>query len=329
MNAAVLTLKCSFQTSRSSFHQLSCSYKTDLGSWHHVDFSSRCIRDHKNMTTKGLSDPTHWGSLWSLQDSRGQASLYTAGARQSFPGPSGGVWSLGLWWRSSLTPCGTASWSWNDRTSPCCASSQVGANSGSSFLCHSPRGSEWHTKKGQSGLWWGIFRKCRVVNMKTMHLFSSNHGDDGDTLFPHHLPEVLTRVWQRTLRGNVAPLLSTYYYLMTQDTSHQSQNLISDSPKSWELDQQNTEVYCVEDRGVNVTKQQSLPSHKPPNTPVQAACLLLMSRYNAQEYLDVWSPGLNNKMNTLCTLVESCAIVSLNVNTVIQNSQHIQDYALN
>lgn len=65
--------------------------------------------------------------------------------------------------------------------------------------------------------------------MKPKHLFSSDHGDDGNTLFPHHLPEVLTRVRQGTLRGNVAPLLSTCCYLMREDTSHQSQDLISNS----------------------------------------------------------------------------------------------------
>lgn len=64
--------------------------------------------------------------------------------------------------------------------------------------------------------------------MKPKHLFSSDHGDDGNTLFPHHLPEVLTRVRQGTLRGNVAPLLPTCCYLMRQ-TSHQSQDLISNS----------------------------------------------------------------------------------------------------
>lgn len=65
-----------------------------------------------------------------------------------------------------------------------------------------------------------------AVNMEVTHLFSSDHGDDGDTLLPHHLPEVLTRVRQWTLRGNVAPLLSTYCYLTRQDTSHQSWDLI-------------------------------------------------------------------------------------------------------
>lgn len=54
--------------------------------------------------------------------------------------------------------------------------------------------------------------------MKLTHLLSSDHGDDGDTLLPHHLPEVLTRVRQRTLCGNVGPLLSTYCYLVRQDT---------------------------------------------------------------------------------------------------------------
>lgn len=68
------------------------------------------------------------------------------------------------------------------------------------------------------------FKKCEAINMKPKHLFSSDHGNDGNTLFPHHLPEVLTRVRQGTLRGNVAPLLSTCCYLMRQDTSHQSQS---------------------------------------------------------------------------------------------------------
>lgn len=54
--------------------------------------------------------------------------------------------------------------------------------------------------------------------MKSTHLFSSDHGDDGDALFPHHLPEVQACVRQGTLRGNVAPLLSTYCYLMRQET---------------------------------------------------------------------------------------------------------------
>lgn len=58
--------------------------------------------------------------------------------------------------------------------------------------------------------------KCGGVNVT--HFFSSDHGDDGDALFPHHLPEVGTRVRQGTLRGDVAPLLSAYLYLKRQET---------------------------------------------------------------------------------------------------------------
>lgn len=55
--------------------------------------------------------------------------------------------------------------------------------------------------------------------MKSVYLFSCDHGDDGDSLFPHHLPEVLARVRQGTLCGDVAPLLSTDRYLKKQSIS--------------------------------------------------------------------------------------------------------------
>lgn len=46
--------------------------------------------------------------------------------------------------------------------------------------------------------------------MSVTHLLSRYHGDDGDALLPHHLPEVLTRVVQRALCGDVVPLLSAH-----------------------------------------------------------------------------------------------------------------------
>lgn len=54
--------------------------------------------------------------------------------------------------------------------------------------------------------------------IKSTYLFGSDHGNDGDTLFPHHLPEILTRVLHGTLRGNVIPLLPTYCHLMRNKT---------------------------------------------------------------------------------------------------------------
>lgn len=67
----------------------------------------------------------------------------------------------------------------------------------------------------------GNDEKCVAIAMKkatTTHLFCSNHGDDGDALFPHHLPEVLTRVRQGTLRGDVAPLPSASGHLESRET---------------------------------------------------------------------------------------------------------------
>lgn len=145
----------------------------------------------------------HWGSPWYRLGSRGRASLCTAGARSSSPGPSGGVWSSAPWWRSSPTPCGSASWSWIDRRSRCCAASPVGASTGSSSPGHAPG------KENSKGKVPGWDEESSTEISHSKHLFSSDHGDDGDALFPHHLPEVLTRVWQGPLRGDVVPLLST------------------------------------------------------------------------------------------------------------------------
>lgn len=51
--------------------------------------------------------------------------------------------------------------------------------------------------------------KWKAINMKATHLFRSDHGNDGNPLLPHHLPEILTGVGEGTLRGDVVPLLST------------------------------------------------------------------------------------------------------------------------
>lgn len=42
------------------------------------------------------------------------------------------------------------------------------------------------------------------------YLFSCDHGYNIHPLFPYHLPEVMARVWQRSLGSNVVPLLSAY-----------------------------------------------------------------------------------------------------------------------
>lgn len=88
----------------------------------------------------------HWGSPWYRLGSRDRASLCTADARLSSPGPSGGVWSSAPWWRSSPTLCGSALWSWIDRRSRCCAASPVWASTGSSSPGHAP---EKETSKGK------------------------------------------------------------------------------------------------------------------------------------------------------------------------------------
>lgn len=50
----------------------------------------------------------------------------------------------------------------------------------------------------------------RTVFCDLTYLFSCDHGYNIHPLFPHHLPEVMARVWQRPLGSNVVPLLSTY-----------------------------------------------------------------------------------------------------------------------
>lgn len=50
----------------------------------------------------------------------------------------------------------------------------------------------------------------RTVLRDFTYLFSCDHGYNIHPLFPHHLPEVMARVWQRSLGSNVVPLFSTY-----------------------------------------------------------------------------------------------------------------------
>lgn len=58
------------------------------------------------------------------------------------------------------------------------------------------------------------------------YLLSCDHGYNIHPLLPHHLPEVVARVWQRPLGSNVVPLLSSYSDLGVRKIAH------SQCPKS-------------------------------------------------------------------------------------------------
>lgn len=47
-----------------------------------------------------------------------------------------------------------------------------------------------------------------------LHLLRCNHCDDGDSLFPNHLPEVLAGAGERPLRRDVTPLFTSDRNLM-------------------------------------------------------------------------------------------------------------------
>ena len=45
------------------------------------------------------------------------------------------------------------------------------------------------------------------------YLLCSDHGDHVRSLLPHHLPEVVARVWQGPLSGDVVPFCPTDHHL--------------------------------------------------------------------------------------------------------------------
>lgn len=50
------------------------------------------------------------------------------------------------------------------------------------------------------------------------YLFCSDHGNHVCSLLPHHLPEVMARVWQGPLSGYVVPFCPTNHHLETKES---------------------------------------------------------------------------------------------------------------
>lgn len=50
------------------------------------------------------------------------------------------------------------------------------------------------------------------------YLFRGDHGDHVGSLLPHHLPEVMARVWQGPLGGNVVPFCPANHHLQTKES---------------------------------------------------------------------------------------------------------------
>lgn len=57
------------------------------------------------------------------------------------------------------------------------------------------------------------------VQRQQTHLLRRHHGDDGHSLLPDHLPEILARAVEGPLRGDVVPLLATGCDLTAEKTS--------------------------------------------------------------------------------------------------------------
>lgn len=142
------------------------------------------------------------------------------------------------------------------------------------------------------------------------HLFSCDHGDDGDSLLPHHLPEVLTRVRHGTLRCDVAPLLPGDCYLMRQETcvfkiiSHRISSVIgvlknrAKTTQNGKNSEQRWVILLCQKH--NWGSEMWLNYSHKPNTSVWVVCLLFMSSCYPQRSLTVSLSQLDKGMDTLC-----------------------------